>query len=244
MQKESRRGYSPDDERDFSELALMKLKDSAADYQYLLNRGYHEKNASTYIGNHYLLSERQRMFLVRAVASRQNISGRGAKEIAPGDVCPEMRPNIDGFNTIITLEVALSGSPVLRCMDGTLRDLAGLRGSYHIIDKTETAILLILGELRTLGIGGAVFYLDAPVSNSGRLKGLITGLAGETGMEADVRTINGVDRALEKLPAVITSDAVILDKCESWINLNGRIIGKIPQRRVIDIHDLPPQPSF
>ena len=35
---------------------------------------------------------------------------------------------IDGFNLIITLEVALSGSSVLLGKDQVLRDLAGLRG--------------------------------------------------------------------------------------------------------------------
>lgn len=55
--------------------------------------------------------------------------------------------HIDGFNSVITLEVALSGSPVFVCRDGTIRDLAGLRGTYRIIDKTEDAIELILQKL-------------------------------------------------------------------------------------------------
>ena len=36
--------------------------------------------------------------------------------------------------------------------------------------------------------------------------------------------INDVDRVLQKLENVITSDAIILDKCQSWINLNKTII--------------------
>ncbi len=42
----------------------------------------------------------------------------------------------------------------------------------------------------------------------------------------EVRTevIHNVDTTLEKLENVITSDAIILDKCGSWINLNSRII--------------------
>lgn len=60
--------------------------------------------------------------------------------------------NIDGFNTVITLEVALSASLLLKCMDGTIRDLAGLRGTYCLIDKTDTAILLIGNILGKSGI--------------------------------------------------------------------------------------------
>jgi hypothetical protein len=54
---------------------------------------------------------------------------------------------IDGFNTFITLEVALSGSLVLQCADGTLRDLAGLHGSFRIVDKTVAAVDLVLKAL-------------------------------------------------------------------------------------------------
>ena len=35
---------------------------------------------------------------------------------------------------------------------------------------------------------------------------------------------NGKNIVLEKLENVITSDAIILDRCRSWINLNRRII--------------------
>ena len=33
-----------------------------------------------------------------------------------------------------------------------------------------------------------------------------------------------MDTTLEKLENVITGDAIILDKCKSWINLNSKII--------------------
>lgn len=44
---------------------------------------------------------------------------------------------------MITLEVALSDSLLLKCMDGTIRDLVALRGTYRLIDKTKTAIMLV-----------------------------------------------------------------------------------------------------
>ena len=48
-----------------------------------------------------------------------------------GEYLPET-VHIDGFNTIITLEVALSGSHVFCCRDDVLRDLAGLRGTHAL----------------------------------------------------------------------------------------------------------------
>lgn len=44
---------------------------------------------------------------------------------------------------IISIEVALSGGTLVIGSDGNIRDLAGLRGTYKIIDKTEEALNLI-----------------------------------------------------------------------------------------------------
>ena len=132
--------------------------------------------------------------------------------------------NIDGFNTIIFLEVALSNSILLKCMDGTIRDLAGLRGTYRIIDKTQLAIVMIGEMLEKNKVGKAIFYLDAPVSNSGKLKERILELLDEFSFNVQIENINNVDAILETLDNVITTDAVILDRCKSWINLNKKII--------------------
>lgn len=217
-----KRGYSPDDQKEFGDQSVEKLYKAGKDLQYLLNQGYNIKGASTFVGNHYLFSERQRLALVRAVSSNENIKMRKDKEIK--DIPYGSTVNIDGFNTIITLEVALSGTLLLRCADGTIRDLAALRGTYRLIDKTETAIMLIGKMLEKNNVSKAVFYLDAPVSNSGRLKQRIMELLNRFSFEVQVEVIHNVDAVLEKLDNVITSDAIILDKCISWINLNERII--------------------
>ncbi len=132
--------------------------------------------------------------------------------------------HIDGFNTIITLEVALSDSLLLYCMDGTVRDLAALRGTYRLIDKTQEAVLLIGSALAQSGIGKAVFYLDSPVSNSGRLRQCILEMLEPLPYAVEVEVIHNVDAVLQTLGHVITSDAIILDKCVSWVNLNAGII--------------------
>lgn len=220
-----KRGYCPNDLKEFGSESNDNLLKAGQDLQYLLNQGYNIKGASTFVGNHYLLSERQRLALVRAVSSEKSIKIRENKEIKSiphGSVV-----NIDGFNTIITLEVALSDSLLLKSMDGTIRDLAALRGTYRLIDKTDTAIMLIGKNLEKNKTERAVFYLDAPVSNSGRLKQRIIELLKQFTFGVQVEVINNVDAVLEKLDNVITSDAIILDKCVSWINLNAKIIEEI-----------------
>lgn len=127
-----RRGYEPKDAVEFGAGAAGTLNAAAIELCFLLNRGYDVKSASTFIGNHYLLSERQRLALARVVSTDNAIRGRLQKELGN----PPEELVLDGFNTIITLEVALSGSLLLAGMDGTIRDLAGLRGSYCLVDKT------------------------------------------------------------------------------------------------------------
>ncbi|MBQ7774422.1 MAG: DUF434 domain-containing protein [Lachnospiraceae bacterium] len=222
MAKSVKRGYVPSDEKEFGEKELEKLHKAGEELYYLANRGYQMKMASTFVGNHYLLSERQRLALVRSISPKESIEARRSKEIKEDlDGCVV---NIDGFNTIITLEIAFSDSLLLKCMDGTIRDLAGLRGTYRLIDKTERAIVEIGRLLERKKVKKAVFYLDAPVSNSGRLKELILQCLSEVSFEVQIEIIHNVDSVLETLENVVTGDAIILDKCKSWYNLTKVVI--------------------
>lgn len=224
----SRRGYVPEDEKQFTGKQLELLQKAADEVQFLLDRGYDIKPVTTFVGNHYLFSERQRLALARSVSARESIQKRMNKELLQTERgrLPET-VHIDGFNTVITLEVALSGSPVFYCRDGALRDLAGLRGTYRVIDKTQTAIELLLRQLELLRISEAVFYLDAPVSNSGRLSGLVRQCAKGYGISVQTQIIPDVDRVLEQMEGVISGDAIILNRCKSWLNVMPMIIGKM-----------------
>ena len=237
MSKITRRGYVPTDEKEFRDENLNKLYEASADLLYLLNRRYKIKGASTFIGNHYLLSERQRLALVRGISIYDDVIKRKAKEITNLSNIEEVC--IDGFNTIITLEVALSNSLIIKAMDETIRDLAGLRGTYSVIDKTEVVIKLIGEFLLERKIRKAIFYLDKPVSNSGRLKIKILEMLEGLGLQIEVLNIDNVDNVLKSKENVVSSDAIILDNCISWINLNMYIIQeKISNDNCIDFTKL------
>lgn len=217
-----RRGYVPSDQKAFDTSKLSLLKQAAEDIRLMINRGYSIKSVSTFVGNHYLLSERQRLALVRSISTDAALKVREAKRVR-GKVKGET-VYIDGLNLIITLEVFLSDSTLIQGMDGTIRDLAGLRGTYKLIDKTDIAIRLIGEALERLQVGKAKFYLDAPVSNTGRLKMRIIELLSSFEFELDVELVPNADVLLVKQENVITSDAIILDGCKSWINLGAEII--------------------
>lgn len=230
----TKRGYHPGDKRDFTGQGLALLKRSANDLLYLLDRGYPIGPAAVFVGNHYLLTERQRIALKRSIAPSAGVSAREAKRKRPEDMAGET-VNIDGFNAVITLEVALSGSPVLLCMDGTYRDLAGLRGTYRLIDKTDTAIRSIIRELKNIFTARAMFWLDSPVSNSGRLKVRIAEIAEEEKFDVGIELVKSADAALYEMDNVISSDSIILDRCRSWFNLGERIMPGIPGIWTVDI---------
>lgn len=216
--KQARRGYVPDDEHQFSKESVEKLRIAARHIAYLINEGYAIKNASTFVGNHFLLSERQRLALVRSISPKAQVAIRRQKECSEEEMAGKI-VFIDGFNIIITLEVALSSAPLFSCMDGTIRDLAGLRGTYRIIDVTSEVVKQIASVLESIHVKKAVFYLDAPVSNSGRLKSLIADIWQNYQLEVEISVIHDVDRTLMGLEYVITTDAIILDACKSWFNL-------------------------
>lgn len=212
-----KRGYVETDGRDFNLEQLCILHKAQKDIFYLLEHGYPIKSASTFVGNHYLLTERQRLAITRATCTLETLKKRANKRIM--DNFEGKTVSIDGLNQIITLEVALSESTLISCMDGTIRDLAGLRGTYRLIDKTDRAIKLIAEQLKEMKIKKVIFYLDSPVSNTGKLKIRICELIDSYPFDLSVELVENADVILETKDFVITSDSIILNKCESWINL-------------------------
>ena len=158
---------------------------------------------------------------MRSLATKEQAEERKAKEKASGE-----EVWIDGFNTIITLEVMLSDSLLFFCMDGTIRDLAALRGTYRIIPETSDAVRLLFDVLMERGVKSAHILLDQPVSNSGRLKALIADVGERYAFTLDIRILRDVDRALYGKDFMITSDSIILDHCANWVNLTAECMDR------------------
>ncbi len=212
----AKRGYVPEDEKNFSPTAIGTMKTASRHVCYLLNEGYELKQATTFVGNHFLLSERQRLAIARSVAADEQLKNRKAKErtaLNGADVW------IDGFNTVISLEVTFSDSILFDCMDGTVRDLAALRGTYRIIPETERAVRALFDTLKERDIKTAHVLLDEPVSNSGRLKALLAEIGEGYPFGLDIQVLKAVDSALWDKDNVVTTDSIILDHCLGWFNL-------------------------
>ena len=76
-----RRGYVPQDAVEFGPKYREAMGRAAQEVGYLVNRGYDIKPASTFVGNHYMLSERQRMALARIISPDDMIARRLESEI-------------------------------------------------------------------------------------------------------------------------------------------------------------------
>ena len=214
----ARRGYIPEDNKNFSPEEILSLQKASRHICYLINEGYALKQTTTFVGNHFLLSERQRLAIMRSVATEEQLAGRKCRQIQMDQLAGQ-EVWIDGFNLIIILEVMLSESILLIGMDGCIRDLAALRGTYRLIPETRQAIRLLFETLQRAEVSKVNILLDEPVSNSGRLKVLIAEIAEGYDMDLDIQIRKDVDRELYGKENVITSDSIILDHCKSWVNL-------------------------
>lgn len=234
-----RRGYVPEDEKQFNGKNVQQLRQAQQDLVYLLNHHYPMRQSVTFIGNHFQLSRWQRSALMRASCSDADYKCRKSRELI-GNLKGRTL-YVDGFNVLITLETALSGTTLLDCMDGTIRDLCGLHGTYRLIDKTAGAIDALGQQLQSTGVSSAVFVLDAQISNSGRLKQLIADrLAGFFSFQVLVLLSPHADTLLIRQDCVATSDSGILDQCRSWVNLVRPIlIASLPEIRLIDLSGEP-----
>lgn len=220
---DAKRGFVPEDERNFSPEAIELMRKASRHVCYLINEGYDLKQASTFVGNHYMLSERQRLAIMRSVATDAQIEERRKKQVRIDGLAGK-EIWIDGFNTIITLEVILSESIVLECMDGAIRDLAALRGTYRLIPETDRAVGLLFEILKDAKVATVRILLDEPVSNSGRLKAKIADIGENYPFNLDIQILKEVDRELYGKELVVTSDSIILDHCKSWVNLSAECL--------------------
>jgi len=235
-QRQRHRGKHPQDGRLFAAKHLAVLRDAVADLSYLLTRGYSDSAALKLVGDHYQLHARQRVALARAACSDQALARRKARHVTAA----ELRGNrllIDGYNLLITAETALSGGVLIVGRDGCVRDIAGLHGSYKKVEETLPALRLLGETLAELGVVEAVWHLDSPVSNSGRLARLIRAEGERNGWPWAAEVEPDPDKTLERSgEIVVTSDSVVLDRVERWFNLMGLILPRLETPAAVDLH--------
>jgi hypothetical protein len=236
---QTHRGLAPKDERLFSTRHLPALRAAVADLCWLLDHGYALRSSAELVGNRHNLVARQRMAVIRCACSGDDGERRQAHHLDPSCIAGR-ELWLDGYNVLTLLESALAGGIVLLGRDGCYRDIAGLHRHYRKVNET-IPVLGMVGEFaETAKVAWCRWWLDKPVSNSGRLKALILDVAARANWNMSVDLAFNPDGVLAKCEHIVaTSDSAILDRCGAWVNLTRTIIARrIPDARVVDLSNV------
>jgi hypothetical protein len=213
------RGPHPEDQPLFAAACLPKLRAATADLSWLLTGGYAPKSAMKLVGDRHALDARQRLAVIRCACSDQALGARHQHQISVDDLAG-CELHVDGYNVLTTIEAALSGGVILHARDGCYRDMASMHGTYRTVAETVPAIELLGQRLSGWHLAGCHWYLDEPVSNSGRLCGVLREIAARHGWNWEVELVPDPDRVLiAGGAAVATADSRILDHVAGWVNL-------------------------
>ncbi len=229
------RGPHPEDARLFAPETHGRLRQACGELCWLLSRGYATPSALKLVGDRHDLTARQRTAVARSACSDADLARRKSHQLPGGQL--QGRPLwLDGYNVLTTVEAALAGGVILAARDGTYRDMASMHGSYRRVAETRPALKLIGQTTSALGVSEAYWLLDRPVSNSGRLKGIILELAAEEDWPWNVELVPDPDAILADSDQIVaTADSAILDRCRAWFNLAREIVSRhIPDAVVVE----------
>lgn len=209
------RGAAPKDDQLFGADVVPVLRQAVFELSWLLSRGYPEDATLALVGNRHALVARQRRAVARAACADEARDSRLAKRRALADLAGE-ELHVDGFNCVILSESILSGAPVFGGRDGALRDLASVHGTWRRVSETGRAIASLARLIDIAEPTSVTWWLDRPVSNSGRLAGMLR----EARPGWQVELVDHVDPVIAEQRGVVASaDAYVLDRCEAWIDL-------------------------
>ncbi len=237
-----KRGPHPQDKSLFAESEWHDLRRAVRDYSWLKSRDYPEKAAGKLVGDRYALKARQRIAVNRSACSDDELLIRNVKEL-PVEKVIGCEFHIDGFNLLTTIEAVFGGGVLLKGRDGCVRDMSSMHGNYRVLSDTREALTAIHTALDALNPSGVIWYLDRPVSNSGRLRKLIEEISLDySGFKTEVQLVADPDPILKELrgndPITITADSGILNSCGFWFNLTVRIIEQTyPDSLILNFQD-------
>jgi hypothetical protein len=227
--KRKNRGAHPADLQLFAPGEQSKLQTATQHYSWLLTHGYAELSSLKLVGDRFALIDRQRLAVRRCGCSDQALRTRQSTQVANGEIPEAME--IDAFNLITSIEAALAGGVVLKGRDHCLRDMASMHGTYRSVIQTEPALQLIAATLAELKVKRCHWFLDRPVSNSGRLSQLIEAIGQQNRLDWATSLVDCPDPILKvSQSVVVTADSAILDACRRWFDLASAVLDRITSK--------------
>ncbi|WP_070807805.1 DUF434 domain-containing protein [Pyrodictium occultum] len=191
------------------------------DLFFLLSRGYPRSEALELVKRRHRLSKRSAVLLSRCIHPRR-VAAMVASKLVPAKRLRGGKLVVDGFNQLATIYAALTGAPVLRCVDGLTRD-ALLAGPRPVVENIDRLAALLASALRMVNPGRVIIVFDSQPSHSG---------------EAAVV----VRRALEGLEAIVevsrTADKRVIEYAASGYVAASSDIAIAASPRVARLFDL------
>ena len=200
------------------------LHEAAADFRFLLARGYPRKNALDLVGNRYHLNHTARQLLHRGVFAPVAAGARRAKLRRLRDL-PGQPLALDGHNVLITLECAARHLPLVAADDGFIRDVGEISRAFKVSEATDRALTLLADYLAGNGAGALQVFYDAPLSLSGELARRTREIFAARGLAVQAAAVPVPERELAASPgAIATSDTALIDGHPVIVDLAGEII--------------------
>ena len=185
------------------------------DYLLLLDKKYPQKAILKLIGDRYALNGTERSMLYRGITTSKNAEKRAKKLISEKNIINQPI-HIDGYNVLITIGSYLNGNLVFIGNDRYLRDASEIHGKIFRTELFERAVILILVYLEKLKVSEINFYLDQPVSFSGKLSQKINKIIKDYYLTGKAEVYNSPDYILKNIEEgfVATTDSTIIDKAK------------------------------
>lgn len=228
------RGAHPADRQIFAGSEWPQMQAAVGELSWLLTRRYAINSALKLVGDRHGLKARQRLAVGRAACSDEQKHGRMERMVEPENLRGK-EVFVDGFNLLITMEAALGGGVLIHGRDPCLRDMSSVHGSYRSVQETGRALAIIGEGLACLGPQSVHWFLDQPVSNSGRLAQRIRETAAANGWPWTVELVFNPDGELAKTHGVVvSSDSVVLDRSICWAPLANFLVGRfVPEAWIV-----------
>jgi hypothetical protein len=200
------------------------LQQAAADFRYLLARGYPRGAALTLVGNRYHLEHTARQLLHRGVFAPEIAAARRSKLRRLADL-PGLPLALDGHNVLITLECALRELPLVAADDGFIRDVGQVSRAFKVSPATDRVLVLLADYLLQHQAGPLQVFYDAPLSFSGELSRRTEATWTVRGLTVTAQAVPVPERHLAGFPgAIATSDTALIDSHPVIVDLAGEII--------------------
>ena len=114
--------------------------------------------------------------------------------------------------------------------------MASMHGTYRKVAETGPAIEKIGDWLAQLRVANCHWFLDAPVSNSGRLRAKLFEYARLHAWDWQVELVHDPDDVLGLTEHIVASaDSYILDNAVRWTNLASDVVRvSVPDAWIVD----------